>query len=275
MRFSPSCGEGAEDNVGLFPGARWVNKRAGTMDSPASDQPAGSFRTTHWTLVLEAAQPNGATAMDAFAQLYLCYWRPLYAYVRRRGLSPADGEDILQDFFARLVSKEALSGVRREGGKFRSFLLQSLNNFLANEWDRAHTQKRGGGQRPLSLDTRDAEAHLALEVPEKETPESLYEKRWAFAVLDCASARLRAEYVEEGKAELFEQLRVYLLGDRGGPRYADVAARRGMSEGAVMVAVHRLRQRYGQVLREEIMRTVASPDEVDAELHHLMKVLGG
>ena len=233
-----------------------------------------TFQTTHWTVVLAATNPGARQSDDALTELYLAYWHPLYAYARRRGLSPAEAEDLVQDFFARLVGKESLSGVQRDGGRFRSFLLKSLDNFLANEWNRARAQKRGNGQRLLSLDAGEAENQFALNVPDKETPESIFEKRWAFAVLAQVTDRLRTEYLEDGKGELFEQFRVYLQGDRAGPGYAAVAMQRGMSEGAVAVAVHRLRQRYGQLLREEIMRTVSSPDEVDAELQHLIRVVG-
>ena len=233
-----------------------------------------AFQTTHWTLVLEAAHPDAPSDNTAFAGLYLAYWHPLYAFARRRGLLPAEAEDVIQDFFVRLIEKQALNGLQHDGGKFRSFLLRSLDNFLANEWNRVRTQKRGHGQRHLSLNAGDAEARCALSVPDHETPESLFEKRWAFAVLEQVTARLRAEYLEDGKGELFEQFRVYLQGDHAGPGYAAVGAQRGMSEGAVAVAVHRLRQRYGQLLREEIMRTVSSPDEVDAELQHLIRVVG-
>lgn len=234
----------------------------------------GAFQTTHWTVVMEAAHANGASDHEAFGDLYLAYWYPLYAYVRRRGSTPVEAEDITQDFFVRLIEKHALNGLQREGGKFRSFLLRSLDNFLANEWDRAHAQKRGGGQRLLSLNAEEAEARFAQDVPDQHTPESLFEKRWAFAVLAQVTARLRDEYLEDGKGELFEQFRVYLQGDRAGPSYATVAAQRGMSEGAVTVAVHRLRRRYGQLLREEIARTVAAPDEVEAELQHLIQIVG-
>ena len=233
-----------------------------------------TFQTTHWTQVLEATRPHGASDHKAFGDLYVTYWYPLYAYVRRRGSAPVEAEDITQDFFVRLIEKQGLTGLQRDGGRFRSFLLRSLDNFLANEWDRNQAQKRGGGQRPLSVNAGEAEARFAHDVPDHHTPESLFEKRWAFTVLEQVTARLRAEYFEDGKGELFEQFRVYLQGDHAGPGYAAVGAQRGMTEGAVTVAVHRLRRRYGQLLREEIMRTVASPDEVDAELQHLIRVVG-
>lgn len=234
----------------------------------------GAFRTTHWTVVLEAAAPDAGHNGDAFAELYLTYWPPLYAYSRRRGLSPAEAEDIIQDFFTHLVSKGSLSGLQREGGKFRSFLLQALDNFMANEWDRAQAQKRGSGQRPLSLNVDEGEARFALEAPDAATPESLFEKRWALTLLEHVTDQLRDGYAEANKRELFDQLRGCLQGDRSGPPYATVAARCGMTEGAVKVAVHRMRHRYGELLRETIARTVGSPAEVDEELRYLISVVG-
>jgi len=233
-----------------------------------------AFQTTHWTQVLEAAHPQASSDNAAFADLYLAYWYPLYAFVRRRGLSPPEAEDIIQDFFTRLVSKQSLSGLQRDGGKFRSFLLRALDNFLANERDRAQAQKRGGGQRPLSLNVEEGEARFALEAPDAETPESLFEKRWAFTLLEHVTDWLRDEYAGANKRELFDQLRGCLQGDRSGPPYATIAVQCGMTEAAVKVAVHRMRHRYGELLRETITRTVSSPEEVDEELRHLISVVG-
>lgn len=234
---------------------------------------SGAFCTTHWTVILEAARPEGL-ANGAFAQLYLDYWRPVYAFVRRRGFAPEQAEDITQDFFVRIVEKRSLSGVEQEGGRFRSFLLRSLQNFLANDWDRSHAQKRGGGQRMLSLNAEDGEACFALAHPDQETPEASFEKRWVFTLLDHVCERLRQEYASAGKAGLFDQLRPHLLGDRSGQPYAVVAAQCGMTESAVKVAAHRMRKRYGEILRDEIARTVSSMAEVDEELQHLMAVVG-
>jgi RNA polymerase sigma-70 factor (ECF subfamily) len=172
------------------------------------------------------------------------------------------------------VEKQSLSGLQREGGKFRSFLLRSLENFLINEWRRAQAQKRGGGERPLSLNTEEGEIRFALDAPEADTPESLFEKRWAITLLENVADQLRAEYERSGKRALFDSLRVYLQGDRAGPAYATVAAQHGMTEGALKVAVHRMRQHYGELLREEITRTVSSAAEVDEELRYLISVVG-
>ena len=237
---------------------------------------SGVFRTTHWTVVLEAALPDGDGGKEAFARLYLDYWPPLYAYVRRRGLSPEEAEDITQDFFTRILEKQSLSGLRREGGRFRSFLLGAMANFLADEWDRAQTQKRGSGRKPLSLDAEDGETRFqALAVASELTPESVFEKQWAKTLLEHVAEQLRADDAKLGKGALFDDLQPHLQSDRAGLPYAEIAARHSTSEGAIKVAVHRLRQRFGQRLREEIARTVSSPTEVDEELRHLIEVMRG
>lgn len=249
---------------------------AAMSHDPAELEPkeASAFLTTHWTVVLEAARPGGVGGQEAFARLYQDYWYPLYAFVRRRGFAPAEAEDVTQDFFTRLIEKQSLSGLQRRGGRFRSFLLSSLENYLANEWDRAHAQKRGSGQTPLSLNAEDGEACFIREQTDGETPESLFEKRWVFTLLDHVLQRLQDECLQEGKDKFFDDVRLHLQGDRQGPPYAEVAARHTLSEGAVKVAVHRLRRRYGQLLRDEIARTVSSPGEVDEELRYLIGVVG-
>ncbi|HAB15022.1 MAG TPA: sigma-70 family RNA polymerase sigma factor [Verrucomicrobiota bacterium] len=241
--------------------------------SNADRRESPAFLTTHWTVVLEAARP-GAEASDAFAQLYQDYWYPLYAYVRRRGHTPEEAEDITQGFFARVLEKHSLASIQRDGGKFRSFLLAGLVNFLANEWDRTQAQKRGGGQKTIPLEVENGEARYVHEPADQVTPESLFERHWAFTLLEHVTQRLQTECVREGKSAFFNDVRVHLQGDRQGPSHADVATRHGMSEGSVKVAVHRLRQRYGRLLREEIARTVSRPDEVDAELRYLIGVVG-
>lgn len=233
-----------------------------------------AFGATHWTVVLEAARPNSPAGHTAFAQLYSDYWHPLYAFVRRRGLSAEEAEDITQSFFVRLIEKEALSNLRREGGRFRSFLLGALCNFLANEWDREHAQKRGGGRKPLSLDVSDEEGrYAALEAPDQETPESLFEKQWVLALLNHVSERLGEQQATLQKGALFEDLKPHLQSDRSGKPYAEIALKHGMSEGAIKVAVHRLRQEYRTLLREEVARTVSAKEEVEDELRHLLRVI--
>jgi DNA-directed RNA polymerase specialized sigma24 family protein len=219
--------------------------------------------------VLEAALPDGDGGRESFAQLYLDYWPPLYAYVRRRGFSPAEAEDLTQDFFTRILEKRSLSGLRREGGRFRSFLLGAMANFLAGEWDRGQTQKRGSGRKPLSLDAEDGEVRFqALAIAGELTPESVFEKQWAKTLLERVGDLLRGEELKSGKGNLFEGLRPHLQSGRAGLSYAEIATRHGMSGGAIKVAVHRLRHRFGQRVREEIARTVSSPSRAGRETPH-------
>lgn len=240
---------------------------------PSLPQGEGAaFHTTHWTNVLAAARPGADGGSDSFARLYLSYWKPIYAHVRRRGLSPAEAEDVTQDFFLCLIEKQRLASLEREGGRFRSFLLKSLEHFLYNHWDRERASKRGGGMKPLSLDIAAGESGCELAIPDKATPESLFEQEWVSTLLANVLEQLRLECEASGKGPLFADLRLRLQGQTQGPAYAEVAARHGTSEGSVKVAVHRLRQRYGEILREEIARTVSSPEEVLEELRYLAEV---
>jgi RNA polymerase sigma factor (sigma-70 family) len=231
-----------------------------------------AFCTTHWSVVLSAARPGPDGDQQAFARLYTDYWSPLYAYIRRRGHSTTEAEDITQDFFTCLIEKRRLAGLEREGGRFRSFLLKSLDHFLANLWDRAQSQKRGGGMRPLSLNATEGDTDYCPEVAGGETPESLFERQWVFTLLAHVLDRLRFECDAVGKGALFRDLQPHLQGESQGQPYAQIATRHSMSEGAIKVAVHRLRRRYGEMLREEIARTVSTPEEVDEELRHLLSV---
>jgi RNA polymerase sigma-70 factor (ECF subfamily) len=240
--------------------------------TPSETRGPAAFRTTHWTVVLEAAHPDADRSREAFARIYLDYWYPLYAYVRRRGFPPPDAEDILQSFFLHLLEKQSLEGMERDGGRFRSFLLRSLDNFLANRWDRARAQKRGEGVPLLSLNATDGETRFLAEPSVTETPQTLFERQWIFTLLARVLDDLQAECEAGGKGRLFADLRLHLQGDRQGPPYAEVAARHGLSEGAVKVTVHRLRQRYGEMLRGEVARTVGSAEEVDEELRHFIAV---
>ncbi len=203
------------------------------------------------------------------------YWYPLYAYVRRRGNSPSEAEDLTQGFFARLLEKNYISDVTPGVGRFRSFLLTSLKHYLANEWDRAQTLKRGGGKAILSLDEQDAEGRYQFEPAENITPERLFEKRWALTVLERVLAALRQEFVATEKAELFDELKIFISTDGPGCSYAEIAARTGLKEGTVKVAVHRLRRRYGQLLRAEISNTLRAPEDVEDEVRYLVGVLSG
>ena len=232
-----------------------------------------TFRTTHWSAVLAARDQNSSQAQAALAELCQTYWYPLYAYIRRRGNNPTDAEDLTQGFFARLLEKNYIGDVTPGMGRFRSFLLTSLNHFLANEWDRAQSSKRGGGKVIISLDDQDPEARYQFEPVENITPETLFEQRWAMTVLERVLARLREEFVATEKTELFDHLKVFLTADRPDCSYAEIAARTGLKEGAVKVAVHRLRRRYGELLRAEIANTVSDPAEIAEELRHLISVL--
>jgi RNA polymerase sigma-70 factor (ECF subfamily) len=207
------------------------------------------------------------------AELCRIYWYPLYAYVRHRGYGAQDAEDLTQEFFARILAKDYLASVDRSKGKFRSFLLASLKHFLANEWDRAHAQKRGGGQVTVPLDGAGAETRYSLEPTHDITPEKLFERQWAITVLEQVMARLKREFVAGGKAHLFETLKTFLAGDETSSTYAQAAGKLAMTEGAVKVAIHRMRRRYRELLREEIAHTVAGPGEIADEIRCLLRCL--
>jgi RNA polymerase sigma-70 factor (ECF subfamily) len=244
------------------------------MDTPKPS--AQQFAPTRWSVVLRAAKPDSSSqAREALASLCQAYWYPLYAYVRRLGHNPHDAQDLTQEFFARLLQKHYLAGIQREGGRFRSFLLAALKGFLANEWDRAHAQKRGGGRSAVSIDATAAETRFAEEPADELTPERIFERQWARALLAQVLARLRAEHVAAGKAELFEQLSASLSQPRGAVPYVEIAGRLGMTEGAVKMAVQRLRGRYRDLLRAEIAETVADAGEVEAEIRHLFAAFAG
>jgi RNA polymerase sigma-70 factor (ECF subfamily) len=248
-----------------------------TTPSVSTDRPAGpaAFVTTHWSVVLTAGRSDTPRARDALARLCQAYWHPLYAYVRRLGNSPPDAQDLTQEFFARLLAKNYLADADESRGRFRSFLLTALKHFLANEWDKARAQKRGGGQPPIPIDLGTAETACHFEPADDTTAEKIFERRWALTLLEQVMRRLREEYVYTGREKLFEQLKPTLTEASRTVRYAEIAGRLGMSEGAVKVAVHRLRQRYRELLRAEIADTVASPGEVDDELRNLFAALAG
>jgi RNA polymerase sigma-70 factor (ECF subfamily) len=214
-------------------------------------------------------------AQAAIANLFQTYWYPLYAYIRRRGYSEHDAEDLVQAFCAHVQEKHALAKADPDRGKFRTFLLSSLQNFLANEETRAHAQKRGGGRELIFLDAEDAPARYGLEPTDKLTPEAIFETRWAHAVLEQTLTGLRADFVEKGKQRLFDGLSSFLTGDQPIDSYQQAATRLGLPLSAIKTTVHRLRQDYRAKLREEIARTVSTPEEVDDELRHLRKVLAG
>jgi len=245
------------------------------VSSASNDPPFGArrgFATTRWSLVLHARE-DSVGAHDALSALCRAYWYPLYAFVRRQGCSPHDAQDLTQDFFARLIAKGWLDDVARERGRFRSFLLAAMKHFLANEWDKARAQKRGGGAECISIDEAIAEGRYRDEPASVETAEKLFDRRWACTLLDQVLARLRAEMIAAGRGVQFDALKPCLTGEK--PHHAALAAQLGLSEGAVKVAVHRLRDRYRALLRTEIAQTVADPSEVDDELRHLFAALSG
>lgn len=233
------------------------------------------FATTHWTVVLAAKETASPDATAALEKLCGAYWGALYAYVRHSGRSPADAADLTQAFFARFLEKQFLKEVDREKGRFRSFLLKSLNHFLADEWRQARAQKRGGSLARLSIDTADWENRFGHELATETTPERLFERRWAMALFDRALNRLRNESVQSGKEPEFDLLKQFLSQPSGEGAYAGIAEQFDVEEGAIAVRVHRLRRRYGQLVREEVAQTVASPDEIEEELRHLLAVLSG
>ena len=221
----------------------------------ATQAERSQFTATHWSVVLAAGEPGSSECRAALDTLCRTYWHPLYAYIRRRGHQPHDTQDLTQAFFARLLEKDYLRSVDRSKGKFRSFLLAAVEHFLANEWRRANAQKRGGNFTFSSLDDTSAE------------------QQWAMALLQKALGGLQQEFAASGKGALFEEIKMFLTGEKHGTSYAQLAAKLGMSEGALKMATSRMRQRYGELLRAEIVNTVASPDEVDGELRALFGAL--
>lgn len=224
--------------------------------------------------MLTAQRHDSTRAHAALSSLCRTYWYPLYAFVRRQGHSAHDAQDLTQEFFAKLLAKNYLAAVAPERGKFRSFLLASLKHFLANEWKRTQAAKRGGGQQLISLDDHEAESRYALEPADNTTAEKIFERRWATTLLDQVVNRLRDEYARAEKLALYDALKGCLTVESRSAPYAELGVKLNMSEGAIKVAVHRLRQRYREVLREEIAQTVSSPEEVEDELRHLFAALG-
>jgi RNA polymerase sigma factor (sigma-70 family) len=227
------------------------------------------FATTRWSLVAAAGQGRSPESQDALASLCQTYWYPLYAYARRGMPSAHDAQDLTQAFFAELLEKDYLKDADPQRGKFRTFLLTAFKHFLSKERDRANAQKRGGGQRSLSLDFQAGEHRYNLEPADYSTPETIYERRWALALLEQTLAHLRQELVNAGKEKLFECLKGALEGDGPQESYARTGAELGISEQAVKVAVYRLRRRYQELLRAQVAETVAAPDEVEDELRDL------
>lgn len=243
--------------------------------SESTGRPQDYFATTRWTLVLQAGQTASPHAAQALEELCRLYWYPLYAYIRRQGHSKEDAEDLTQGFFARFLQKNYLEDRRSECGKFRAFLLASLKHFLANEWDKAQSLKRGGGAVPLSLDWESADQRYQLESPNLAAPDRLYDREWAVTLLERVLNRLQSECDREGRGQLFAALKPHLMSGAGEIPYAQAAGQLGLSEGAVRVTVHRLRRRYRELLREEIAHTLSEPGQVEEELRSLFAAVSG
>jgi RNA polymerase sigma factor (sigma-70 family) len=234
----------------------------------------GKFATTQWSLVLAAGQKSdNARASDALEKLCRIYWYPLYAYVRRRGCTPVDAEDLTQEFFARLLAKDYLARANPLSGKFRSFLLTGINHLLCDERDKARRLRRGGGQKVISFDGEAAEARYRLEPADNRTPERVFERSWVATLLERAAHHLRDEYAAAGKTVLYDQLIEFRLDAQGQRAYGEVAAQLGQSESAVKSAILRLRRRHQQLVREEIAQTVADSSDVDCEIRYLLRML--
>jgi RNA polymerase sigma-70 factor (ECF subfamily) len=243
--------------------------------STAPSRQGATFNTTHWSVVVTATHGEDDRARAALTSLCQTYWYPLYAYVRRRGHSAHDAQDLTQAFFAQILERQSLAKASRELGKFRTFILTALNRFLVSEWRQAKAQKRGGGRDLLSLDWAAAEERFDLEPSSHASPDKLFEKQWALTVLDDVLKRLEQEYQSAGRTELFTQLKQTLMGRREAQPYNELAAKLGLSESAIKVNVHRLRKRYRELIRIELAATVEDPQEVEAELHYLFQVLAG
>jgi DNA-directed RNA polymerase specialized sigma24 family protein len=237
-------------------------------------QPRRHFVTTHWSLVLDAGGELTPQGRQALATLCERYWSPLYVYLRHRGHSAEDAQDLTQGFFVHVLEKHALDSVDPARGRFRSFLLASLNHYVSNVRDRDLAQKRGGRAPQIAIDRMTAEEWYQREPADPWTPETLFDRQWALTVLEGVFLRLRSEVHAQGKGVLFEHVKTYLSGEEPVARYANVGAALGMSEAAVKAAVHRLRRRYRELLYQEIADAVGSPDDVEPELRYLIAAVG-
>jgi DNA-directed RNA polymerase specialized sigma24 family protein len=239
--------------------------------APGTQKGAAPFTTTHWSVVLEA-QSESPAAQEALEKLCRIYWRPIYSFVQRQGIGPEEAKDITQGFFADLLEHKSLTAVRKEKGRFRSYLLGALKYFLADERRRVMAIKRGKGQRLIPLDELGADEGFEIEPADPVTAEQIYERRWASTVLDRVLGLLKNEYGAAGNAALFNSLK-QLPDEPGAPSQADIAGQLGMTDNAVRQAFYRFRQRYQLLLREEIAHTVATPGDVEDELRHLIAVV--
>jgi RNA polymerase sigma-70 factor (ECF subfamily) len=244
-------------------------------DTPGEINAGRNFATTHWSVVLAARRQHTPQSDAALEKLCRTYWFPLYAYVRRRGHSPEEAEDSVQGFFARFLEKNYLAGLDAERGRFRAFLLAALKHYLANEWDKSQRQKRGGGAKHLSLDWESADTEFQLADVRHLSPEKNFDREWALALLAKVIRTMQAECEADGKAKHFEHLKIFLTAGRDDRPYTAAAQALGMDEAAVRTAVHRLRKRYRQLLRDEIANTLSDPAQVDEEMRALFGAFEG
>jgi RNA polymerase sigma-70 factor (ECF subfamily) len=233
------------------------------------------FVTTRWSVVLAATQQPSRESAAAMEELCRAYWYPLYAYMRRCGHAPHDAEDLTQEFFCRLIQKKWLDSADRAKGKLRVFLIVALKNLMHNEWRRASAQRRGGGQSQVPFDTKFAESRYAADSSARLPADETFDKEWALTLLDLTVKRLRAEFARSNRSADFEALKSCLMAARGTIDYPAVASRLGLNEGAARVAVHRLRKRFREVYREEIMQTLADGSDLEGELRYLAAALVG
>jgi RNA polymerase sigma-70 factor (ECF subfamily) len=247
------------------------------MSFPALDPAPGSaqwFATTHWSVVLAAKEGGSSEAAVALEKLCRTYWPPLYAYIRRDGCDKTEAQDLTQEFFARLLAKDYLQHLHHQEGKFRSFLLAYLKNFLSEQRQRAGALKRGGDRVFVPLDAPAGEEGYLIEPVDTLTPDQVYERRWAQAVMQRALDQLREEFASRGQSTLFERLQDYQPREAGGMTYAQLGSGLGLTEAAVKSTVQRMRQRHRELLREEIAHTVTRPEEIEEELRYFRAVLG-
>jgi DNA-directed RNA polymerase specialized sigma24 family protein len=240
---------------------------------PTQNAHAAVFATTHWTVVMQAGRADSPEAGRALAELCRAYWYPLYAHARRQGFDFHTAQDLTQSFFGKLLEKNYLQLADRRRGKFRWFLLTAFKCFLANEWDRVRAQKRGGGQTPISLDGLTAEQRYSLEPVDALSADQLYDRRWALDLLERVRTRLKQEYANSRKHARFEQFEQYLPGGEPSAIYSETARRAGLTDAAVRQEAHRMKKRFGELLRSEIAQTVAHPDEIDDEIRYLIDVV--
>jgi RNA polymerase sigma factor (sigma-70 family) len=251
----------------------WLKTAVRTEDANFKPQPQGRrFAPTDWSVVLAAGQRDTPQSTAALEQLCRTYWYPVYAYIRRQGHTPEAAEDSTQEFFARLLAKDYLGALQSEQGRFRWFLLCTVKRFLINEYERAQAAKRGGTREHLPFDGPMAEGRYGREAADETTPDKLFDRAWAMALIQQVHGLLEEEYAVEGKAKLFQRLHVFLSGDRAEVSYAEAGARLGMTDNAVRVAVHRLRRRYRELLRAQVAQTTGTRADLEQELRDLRAI---